>query len=218
MRYVNILFFVTFVFALLTVILGFISFIFFAISFISLYVIMYFFRAEDRITHRAPVVSPSDGRITSITSHKLLPDILPNYKSYKDYICVSIVSNFNNIYFKYAPCDGVIEDIKVLNPHTINKHSNFTHKPHRTYVVFHILHLEKTHVFLVVEVLFADRNYDLYTLYVQKGSKVKKGDMLICAHLYSKVLVFLPSHDINVQMGQSLFHNETPLVNEDYVL
>jgi hypothetical protein len=164
-----------------------------------------------RIIKEGKYVSPTDGRVVAIEEVNNLPDIIENHKKYTNYLSITIVSHINNVYFKYAPCDGIIDEIVIFNPKAIDKNSNFLHKIHRTYISLHLLTENKEKIFIVVEVLFADKNYDLYTLYVEKGIKFKKGDVLLCVHFYSKLFLYIPHQPLQIQLNQSLFYHETLL-------
>lgn len=224
LRYINILFGASLFFAFFSVFIGFICFILFLICFISLYLVGYFFRTEDRILNESFIVSPTDGKVLDIQIIQTLPDIL-NYTNTKPYQLILIESGFNRIYFKYSPVDGIVEDIFVFTPRSINKNSNFAHKNYRTYVCFKILiynqinkkntKKDKEYIFIVNEVLFAERNYNLYYLYVNKGEIVNKGDLLICNHFYSILWLYIPQLEkleVKLKKRQSLFYKETSLV------
>jgi len=212
MTYINLLFFLSLLFSLFASILGFIFFIFFTITFLCIYGTVYLFRYEDRIINNGDLVSPSDGNVINIINMEILPDIITNYKDYNNYTCVVIKSSFNNTYFKHAPCGGVIQEIKILPPKTIDKKSNFTHSSYKTYIIIEILNNKKENVFLIMEVIFADQNHNCYYLYVEKDMEVVKGQLLICLHFYSKLFLLFPTQVLQVQNNQSLLYKETCIV------
>ena len=212
MRYINILFFLSLLFALFASILGFVFFIFFTITFLSIYGTVYLFRYEDRIISNGELVSPADGNIIHISNLEILPDIITNYKNYNHYTCLIIQSSFNNIYFKHAPCGGVIKDIKILAPKSIDKKSNFLHKSYKQYIIIEILTNNNENIFLIIEAIFADENYNCYYLYVEKDMEVIKGQILICVHFYSKLFFLFPTSPLKVQNNQSLLYKEISIV------
>lgn len=220
-KYINIFFFLSLFFAFLSVLVGFIFFGFFVVSFSSLYLIGYLFRTEDRVLNKNLMVSPTDGKVTSIHMEKELPDFINKQNiTYKgNYTVITIRSFFNDTYYKYAPADCYIEQLNIFPPQTISKHSNFKHKNYRTYISFK-LRLKGSdtngenfkYVIIVMEILFADKNYDIYNLYVKVGDELNKGDMLVCSHFYSMLWIYLEEQELNIQKGQSLFYKETSLL------
>jgi hypothetical protein len=222
-RYIFTLFFINILFAFLTALLGIIFFVFFLISFCTLFGVGYFFRTEERIINENSIVSPTDGLIKEIVFLEKLPDIITNNEQYQKYHSILMVSNLNNLYFKYTPCDGKIEDIQIFLPRHIPKNSNFVHKNYRTYLSIHIIkdfnkkssnkNKEKQEsVFLIFELLCADEYHNLYNLYINKGDIVTKGQMLLCAHFYSLTYLLVPgNYDLKIHQNQSLFSRETAI-------
>lgn len=210
MKYITTLSVLTVLFAFLINIIGIIGFIFFAICFCLIGAIFYFFRSEERIIKEGLYVSPTDGRVNNISKIDILPDIIDNNSKYNNYTVINMTSNLNNIYFKYSPCDGTIINIKTFFPGSIGKASNFIHTKHKNHLVMTIMNEKKENVFLIFELLFLDKNHNLYTLYVENGTKIKKGDMLLCAHFYSKIFLYIPQNKpLKIQSGQSLLYKET---------
>lgn len=217
MKYFILLFFISLIFGLITAMIGFIGFIFLLISLILIISVGYLFRYEKRITHESFYVSPTDGKIIHIENNiKSLPDIIENNNIYMEnpYSLLIISSDIQNIFFKTSPCDGIIEDINIINPKTINKHSNFTHKSYRSYIIINIK-IKKNNkyknIFLIFEILYLDKENNLYKLYVNKNQKIQKGDLLICLHFYSKIYMYLPVSSIKNLLNQSLFYSETSI-------
>lgn len=220
LQYFIFLFCLNLVFGIVTAIIGFIGFIFLLISLILFCSIGFLFRYEKRLTNDNFYVSPTDGKIIYTQDNiKDFPDIIENYNLYNSqtYSLVKIKSNVQNTYFKISPCDGIIEDIQIIPPRTIGKNSNFSYKSHRFYIIINIAVNEnniKKNVFLLFEILYLDKDYDLYKLYVEKNQKVIKGDILICTHFYSIINIYLPVNSIKNSVNQSLFYGETSIKYE----
>ena len=221
LQYFLFLFFLNIIFGVVTAMIGFIGFIFLFISLIALFGIGYLFGYEKRITHEDFYVSPTDGKIINIQNNmEKLPDIIENSNSYNnlsDYSFLTIESNINHNFFKTSPCDGTIENITIIPPKTINKNSNFIHKSHKVYITIHMSFekdKEKKNLFLIFEILYLDKDYDLYKLYVEKNQKIQKGEILICVHFYSKIYMYIPTNLIKNSVNQSLFYSETSIKYE----
>jgi hypothetical protein len=221
LQYFFFLFFLNIIFGLITAMIGFIGFIFLLISLIILVGVGYLFGYEKRITHEDFYVSPADGKIININNNiEKLPDIIENsavYNNLTPYSFLTIESNIQNNFFKTSPCDGVIENITIIPPKTINKNSNFVHKTHKVYIILNITFEEenkKKNLFLIFEVLYLDKDYDLYKIYVEKNQKIQKGDILICVHFYSKIYMYIPTNAIKNSLNQSLFYSETSIKYE----
>lgn len=218
-KYMNVFFLLSLFFAFLSSLVGFIFFGFFMISLSALYLLGYLFRTDERILSNGSIVSPTDGKVVSIQVVNELPDIIntANINYHGSYNMIVINSSLNNTYYKFSPADCVVESINIFFPKMINKNSNFIHKNYRTYISFklRLINPAKTeidYIMMIVEVLFADKNYNVYNLYVKEGETLKKGDLMICAHFYSNTWIYLKQQEINVQKGQSLFYKETNII------
>ena len=220
LQYFILLFILNLIFGIITAMIGFVGFVFLLISLVLLVSIGYLFRYEKRINHENFYVSPADGKITKIQDNVHLPDIIENsnfYTKNQAYSHLIIESPIQNNFFKTSPCDGVIEDIKIIPPRTINRNSNFIHKNHRSYILINIgfeKDGEKKNLFLIFEIYYLDKDYDLYKLYIEKNQKVEKGDLLICVHFATIIHVYLPVNSIKNSPNQSLFYNETSIKYE----
>jgi hypothetical protein len=214
-QYLIFLFFLNLVFGIVTAIIGFIGFIFLFVSLFLILSIGYLFRYEKRLASESFYVSPTDGKIIYVNNNlPNLPDIInKSFYEKSPYSLLMIKSDIQNTFFKISPCDGVIEDIIIMPPRTI-KNSNFVHKSHKTHILINIAidkDNEKKNLFLVFEVLYLDKDYDLYKLYVEKNQKISKNDVLICVHFYSIIYMYIPSDFIKNSVNQSLFYTETSL-------
>lgn len=210
--YVNILFFSTVLFAFLTALAGFTCFIFFILSLLGIYFIVFLFRKEDRVIASGEILSPSDGYVKSIEENIKIPKFIEE-ENENLFHSIKIFSNLLQVYFKFSPCDGKIEDIKIFLPGTIKNFYDFPINKYRSYVIIKIKTKNNSFIYFLFEILFIDKNYDLYYIYVKKNEEIKKGDLLICIHFHSFLYMFIPNDKkILIKKKSSLLYSETIIV------